>query len=68
MGTLCKSYVYNAVTKFGSKAVSYDSKPMLHIGKQFGVSDNAIRKWCKKYGIESNPIVNSNVVRKSYIT
>lgn len=29
------------------------TKSMLQIGKQFGVSDNAIRKWCKKYGIES---------------
>lgn len=25
--------------------------PMTRIGKQFGVSDNAIRKWCKYYGI-----------------
>ena len=23
--------------------------PFLTIGKQFGVSDNAIRKWCDKY-------------------
>ena len=22
-----------------------------YIGKQFGVSDNAVRKWCKKYGL-----------------
>lgn len=27
--------------------------PMTHIGKRFNVSDNAIRKWCKKYGIET---------------
>jgi len=26
--------------------------PMTHIGKMFGVSDNAIRKWCKSYEIE----------------
>ena len=25
--------------------------PFTHIGKQFGVSDNAIRKWCEKYGL-----------------
>ena len=25
--------------------------PMIHIGKKFGVSDTAIRKWCIKYGI-----------------
>ena len=23
----------------------------LHIGKLFGVSDNAVRKWCKKYNL-----------------
>lgn len=27
-------------------------KPMTHIGKQFGVSDVAVRKWCKKLKIE----------------
>lgn len=25
--------------------------PMTHIGKKYGVTDNAIRKWCKAYGI-----------------
>ena len=25
--------------------------PMTQIGKMFGVSDNAIRKWCKKYNL-----------------
>ena len=25
--------------------------PFTTIGKQFGVSDNAIRKWCKKYNL-----------------
>lgn len=25
------------------------NNPMLTIGKMFGVSDNAVRKWCKKY-------------------
>lgn len=28
-----------------------DTKPMTTVGKMFGVSDNAIRKWCKKYEI-----------------
>lgn len=32
-----------------------DSLPMTTIGKMFGVSDNAVRKWCKKYGIEKSP-------------
>lgn len=27
--------------------------PFLQIGKKFGVSDNAIRKWCKKYELPS---------------
>lgn len=27
-------------------------KPFLHIGKMYGVSDNAVRKWCKQYGLE----------------
>lgn len=25
--------------------------PFLQIGKQFGVTDNAVRKWCDKYGL-----------------
>lgn len=25
--------------------------PFTHIGKIFGVSDNTVRKWCKKYGL-----------------
>ena len=29
--------------------------PMIHIGKKFGVSDNAIRKWCKSYGLSLPP-------------
>jgi hypothetical protein len=28
--------------------------PMLHIGKMYGVSDRAVRKWCKKYDLPSN--------------
>ena len=28
--------------------------PLIKIGKQYGVSDNAIRKWCKFYNIECN--------------
>jgi hypothetical protein len=29
--------------------------PLTKIGKHFGVSDNAVRKWCKTYGIENLP-------------
>jgi len=25
--------------------------PMIHIGKRYGVSDNAVKKWAKSYGI-----------------
>jgi len=30
-------------------------KPTLQLAKDFGVSDKAIEKWCKKYGIEKPP-------------
>jgi len=26
-------------------------KSFVAIGKMYGVSDNAVRKWCKKYGL-----------------
>lgn len=26
--------------------------PMITIGKKYGVSDNAVKKWCRKYGIQ----------------
>lgn len=25
--------------------------PLTHIGKRYGVSDNSVKKWCKRYGI-----------------
>lgn len=28
--------------------------PVIEIGKLYGVSDNAIRKWCKDFNIELN--------------
>jgi hypothetical protein len=30
-------------------------KPFTKIGEQYGVSDNAVRKWCKNYGISQFP-------------
>lgn len=27
------------------------TRPFLDIGKEFGVSDNTVRRWCKKYGL-----------------
>lgn len=29
--------------------------PFIQIGKKYGVSDNAIRKWCKKYNLPFKP-------------
>lgn len=31
------------------------TRPTIHIAKDFGVSDKAIEKWCKAYGIEKPP-------------
>lgn len=31
------------------------TKPTTHIAKDFGVSDKAVEKWCKSYGIEKPP-------------
>ena len=31
------------------------SKPTTHIAKEYGVSDTAISKWCRKLGIEKPP-------------
>ena len=33
-----------------------DSVPIESIGKQYKVSGNAVRKWCKSYGIETKPV------------
>lgn len=27
------------------------SMPMVHVGEKYGVSDNAVRKWCEAYGL-----------------
>jgi Zn finger protein HypA/HybF involved in hydrogenase expression len=33
-----------------------ESVPIETIGKQYGVSGNAVRKWCKTYGIQPKPV------------
>jgi len=38
-------------TKEELEEMVYKKVPFLTIGKRFGVSDNAVRKWCKNYGI-----------------
>lgn len=42
-------------------------KPMTHIGKQFGVSSNAIKKWAKWYGIEKPPTNYWAKIKKLHI-
>lgn len=32
-----------------------DTMPVTHIAKKFGVSDNAVRKWCKRRGVPMKP-------------
>lgn len=48
-----KAREVNAVSKEELKAL-IRTKPFTQIGKQFGVSDNAIRKWCKKYNLPTS--------------
>lgn len=33
-----------------------EEKSILQISKDYGVSDNAIRKWCKRYDIKTKPV------------
>ncbi|QKQ74401.1 group I intron-associated PD-(D/E)XK endonuclease [Nostoc sp. TCL240-02] len=40
-------------------------KPTAQIGRDFGVSDKAVEKWCKAYGIEKPP--RGYWVKKAYI-
>lgn len=58
---LSKSYCSNKCSGVGSRKVTRPDKeellvlvklkPFTEIGRAFGVSDNAVRKWCKYYGI-----------------
>lgn len=32
-----------------------DQMPITHIAEKFGVSDKAVKKWCKKFGIPTKP-------------
>ena len=48
------------------------NKTFVEIGKEYGVSDNAVRKWCKKYGLpykyrELHPIVEKSNTQERYI-
>lgn len=54
-GTVCKKcYLENKSKHIPDKETLESlvkSTPMTHIGKMFGVSDNAVKKWCKKLKI-----------------
>lgn len=39
--------------------------PLTKIGKNFGVSDNSVRKWCNSYGINNLP--NSSYRRRKFL-
>ena len=36
-------------------AIALWEKPTTHIAKQLGISDKAVEKWAKKYGLEKPP-------------
>jgi len=40
--------------------------PMVEVGKKYGVTDNSIRKWCKKYGLSSKSRDYSDTVEYSF--
>ena len=41
------------ISKLDLQKLIDSNVPFTTIGKQYGVSDNAVRKWCKKYNIDS---------------
>ena len=59
-GMLCTICSHKNKRKFEVSKEELESlikeKPMTEIGKMFGVSDNAIKKRCKKLGIELKPM------------
>lgn len=42
------------------------TKPILHIADMFNISDNAIRKWCKSYGLPYKPTDVQNYSKKEW--
>ena len=32
------------------------NKPFTYVGEYYGVSDNAVRKWCKKFGLPTKSL------------
>ena len=41
------------------------TKSFVEIGKMYGVSDGAIRKWCKKYGLPKSKTESKNLILNS---
>lgn len=42
------------------------NQSFLQIGKQYGVSDNAVRKWCKKYNLPFQKSVIKNISQEKW--
>lgn len=61
IGIVCEKCSHFAARKVKNRPVKEVlqhlvwEKPTLHVAKEFGVSDNAVAKWCKSYGIEKPP-------------
>ena len=53
----CRSCYYQNMTHMPNKQILIDClhqyKNFVRVGKYFGVTDNCVRKWCKKYNIPS---------------
>lgn len=52
---LCSSKIQQIAERPSREQLKNDirSLPMIQVGKKYGVSDNAIRKWCKSVGLPS---------------
>jgi transposase-like protein len=40
----------------------YELKTFVSVGKKYGVSDNAVRKWCKKFGLPASSNEMKNLI------
>lgn len=65
----CKRCAGKECTKHLSKKPEYavlmvdvDSMSMVHVGKKYGVSDNAVRKWIRSYHRENGIVSKYNVI------
>ena len=42
------------------------SMPMIAVGKKYGVTDNSVRRWCKKYGLSPHSRDYSDTIKYSF--